>query len=72
LGVFAKLFEDRLEWRREAETFSRREIGGYDDVLDFLVGQFLLFAAGLLGWITLFFALFGLHEETHALEVSSR
>src|SRR2546430_12071464 len=30
LGVFAKLFEDRLEWRLEAETFSRREIGGYD------------------------------------------
>ena len=31
LGVFAKLFEDRLEGRLEAETFSRREIGGYDD-----------------------------------------
>ena len=39
LGVFAKLFEDRLEGRLEAETFSRREIGGYDDVLDFLIGQ---------------------------------
>jgi hypothetical protein len=34
-----QLFEDRLEGRLEAETFSRREIGGYDDVLDFLIGQ---------------------------------
>ncbi|HEY4847908.1 MAG TPA: hypothetical protein VIH87_08995 [Methylocella sp.] len=25
--------------RLEAKTFSRREIGGYDDVLDFLIGQ---------------------------------
>ena len=24
LSVFAKLFEDRLKWRLEAETFSRR------------------------------------------------
>jgi hypothetical protein len=39
LGISAKLFDDRLEGRLEGETFSRREIGGYDDVLDFLIGQ---------------------------------
>jgi len=38
LHVFAKLFEDHLKWRLETETFSRREIGGEDDILDFLVG----------------------------------
>jgi hypothetical protein len=38
LDVFAKLFEDGLERRLEAQAFSRGEIGGYDDVLDFLVG----------------------------------
>ena len=32
-------FEDRLEWRLETEAFSRREIGGEDDVLDFFVGH---------------------------------
>jgi len=37
LDVFAKLFEDCLEWRLETEAFSRREIGGEDDVLDFFV-----------------------------------
>jgi hypothetical protein len=37
LGVFARLFEDRLDWRPEAETFCRSEIGGYDHVLDFLI-----------------------------------
>jgi hypothetical protein len=41
LHVFAKLFEDRLEWRLETEAFSRREIGSEDDVLDFFVGHFV-------------------------------
>jgi hypothetical protein len=40
LDVFAKLFEG-LEWRLETEAFSRREIGGEDDVLDFFVGHFV-------------------------------
>jgi hypothetical protein len=39
LHVFAKLFEDRLERGLEAQAFSRREIGGDDDVLDFFVGH---------------------------------
>jgi len=39
LDIFAKLFENPLERRLEAQAFSRREIGGYDDVLDFFVGQ---------------------------------
>jgi len=39
LDVFAKLFEDGLERGLEAQAFSRGEIGGYDDVLDFLVGH---------------------------------
>jgi hypothetical protein len=33
-GHLCKLFDDRLEGRLEGETFSRREIGGFDDVLD--------------------------------------
>jgi len=37
LDVFAKLFEDGLERRLEVQAFPRGEIGGYDDVLDFLV-----------------------------------
>jgi hypothetical protein len=37
LHVFAKLFEDRLEMGLEAQAFSGREIGGDDDLLDFLV-----------------------------------
>jgi hypothetical protein len=37
LYVFAKLFEDCLERGLEAQAFSGREIGGDDDVLDFLV-----------------------------------
>jgi hypothetical protein len=41
LHVFAKLFEDRLEWRLETEAFSRREIGSEDAVLDFFVGHFV-------------------------------
>jgi hypothetical protein len=39
LDVFAKLFENPLERRLEAQAFSRREIDGYDDVPDFFVGQ---------------------------------
>ena len=39
LHVFAKLFEDRLERGLEAQALSGREIGGDDDVLDFLVGH---------------------------------
>ena len=31
----------RLEWRLETEAFSRREISGEDDVLDFFVGHFV-------------------------------
>jgi hypothetical protein len=41
LHVFAKLFEDRLESCLEAPAISGREVGGDDDVLDFLVGQFV-------------------------------
>jgi hypothetical protein len=37
--VFAKLFADPLERRLEAQAFSRGEIGGYDDVQDFLIGH---------------------------------
>ena len=37
LGVFAKLFEDRLEGRLEDETICQCEIGGY--AMDFLIGQ---------------------------------
>jgi hypothetical protein len=39
LNIFAKLGEDGLERGFEAEAFSRCEIGGVDDVLDFLVGD---------------------------------
>ena len=41
LYVFAKLFEDCLKRGLEAQAFSGREIGGHDDVLDFLVGRFV-------------------------------
>jgi hypothetical protein len=41
LHVFAKLIEDCLKGGLEAQAFSGREIGGNDDVLDFLVGQFV-------------------------------
>ena len=41
LHVFAKLFEDCLKRSLEAQAFSGREIGGDDDVLDFLVGHFV-------------------------------
>jgi hypothetical protein len=41
LYVFAKLFEDCLKRSLEAQAFSGRQIGGDDDVLDFLVGQFV-------------------------------
>jgi hypothetical protein len=33
-GHLCKLFDDRLEGHLQGETFSRREIGGFDDVLD--------------------------------------
>ena len=41
LHVFAKLFEDCLKRSFEAQAFSGREIGGDDNVLDFLVGHFV-------------------------------
>ena len=41
LHVFAKLFEDCLKRGLEAQAFSGREIGGHDDVLNFLVGHFV-------------------------------
>ena len=41
LHVFAKLFENCLKRSLEAKAFSGREIGGDDDVLDFLVGYFV-------------------------------
>lgn len=39
-AVFTKLFKDCLERCLRAQAFSGREIGGDDDVLDFLVGYF--------------------------------
>ena len=42
LHVFAKVFEDCLKRSLEAKAFSGREIGGNDDVLDFLVGHFVV------------------------------
>src|SRR5690348_16453496 len=41
LLVFAKLFENCLKRSLEAKAFSGREIGGDDDVRDFLVGHFV-------------------------------
>jgi hypothetical protein len=41
LHVFAKLFEDCPKRGLEAQAFSGREIGGNDDVLDFLVRHFV-------------------------------
>src|SRR5262249_31625909 len=41
LHVFAKLFQNCLKRGLEAQAFSGREIGGDDDVLDFLVGHFV-------------------------------
>src|SRR3954467_6667563 len=41
LHVFSKLFDDGLERGQEAEAFSRRQIGGHDDVLEFLVGHLI-------------------------------
>src|SRR5208337_496531 len=49
LDVFAKLFEDGLERRLEAQAISRGEIGGYDDVLDFFVGYGFTPPAQLIG-----------------------
>ena len=39
LNVLAKLGEQGLEWRLEAEAFARREVCGEDDLLDFLFGH---------------------------------
>ena len=41
LHVFSKLFDDGLERGQEAKAFSWRQIGGHDDVLDFLVGHLI-------------------------------
>jgi hypothetical protein len=41
LHVFAELFENCLKRSLEAKAFSGRQIGGDDDVLDFLVGHFV-------------------------------
>src|SRR5689334_6259145 len=41
LHVFSKLFDDGLERGQEAEAFSWRQIGGHDDVLEFLVGHLI-------------------------------
>src|SRR4051812_23518746 len=41
LQVFSKLFDDGLERGQEAEAFSWRQIGGHDDVLEFLVGHLI-------------------------------
>jgi hypothetical protein len=38
LNVFSKLGNQGLERRLEAEAFAGREVGGEDDLLDFLVG----------------------------------
>src|SRR3954453_8213004 len=41
LHVFSKLFDDGLERGQEAKTFSWRQMGGHDDVLDFFVGHLI-------------------------------
>jgi hypothetical protein len=41
LHVFSKFFEDRLEGCLEAKALSRREIYRKDDVLDFLIRDFV-------------------------------
>jgi len=41
LHVFPKLFDDGLERGQEAKAFSWRQIGGHDDVLEFLVGHLI-------------------------------
>jgi hypothetical protein len=38
LDVFSEFGKDGLEWGFEGQAFSRREIGGDDDFLDFAVG----------------------------------
>jgi hypothetical protein len=38
LHILSKLGKQGLERRLEAEAFTGREIGGEDDLLDFLVG----------------------------------
>ena len=39
LDVFSEFGKDGLEWGFEGQAFSRREIGGDDDFLDFVVGE---------------------------------
>ena len=39
LNVLAKLGEQGLQWRIEAEAFARREVCGEYDLLDFLFGH---------------------------------
>ena len=39
LNVLAKLGEQGLQWRLEAEAFARREVCGEDDLLDILFGH---------------------------------
>ena len=41
LHVSSKLFDDGLERGQEAKAFSWRQIGGHDDVLEFLVGHLI-------------------------------
>ena len=41
LHVFSKLFADGLERGQEAKALSGRQIGGHDDVLDFVVGHLI-------------------------------
>src|SRR3954454_9821959 len=41
LPIFSKLFDDGLERGQGAEAFSGRQIGGHDDVLEFLVGHLI-------------------------------
>jgi hypothetical protein len=38
LHILSKLGKQGLEWRLEPEAFTGREVGGEDDLLDFLVG----------------------------------
>src|SRR5689334_12413293 len=41
LHVFSKLFADGLERGQEAKALPGRQIGGHDDVLEFLVGHLI-------------------------------
>src|SRR6516164_7792883 len=39
LNILSKLGNQGLEWRLEPEAFTGDEVGGEDDLLDFLVGR---------------------------------